>query len=401
MFPNRTLARGARDDPTATVPRVGGAIPATSRDFRLVGAGGSSEVPLATGDYEVWAAEDRRIQGDRERDWCTSVQPGPNAGGEGPNVAQFAECAPRALCGSSVRGLLTCPAAPGRVGFPSTMGADASSALSRPGYKRSEVAFGSRGAGGFLPVRLAGTTSCARPAAQRNIAQKTGLGYLPCCASATNVATFPMSPLVSSLPSGRGFSPFGRILDSGSLTTRSHSLRSVLRLPPTRRLGQRPLYACGLQTLFCGTPPYASACLGIQTSTTSTLAGSGNCHSLFARRNPVARSALAHPVRFYLLEFAQDYECDSLGSWKCSVGDVPSYRSRAYAEDLSGWTPFEELSPNTDHDTQARDVSQREVTPDAECGPLLDGCRESAPPFPGISIAIGFVDATVEYAAHP
>ena len=112
MPPTNPAVRGANP------LKASGANPATPGDFRMVGADGSSEIPAAAKDYEVWALGDRLIQADGERDRRMSVRQGPNARGEGSNVAQSVQCTPPAPREPPARELPALLSAPGQVGFP-------------------------------------------------------------------------------------------------------------------------------------------------------------------------------------------------------------------------------------------------------------------------------------------
>ena len=53
--PTETFVSGDHEDPIAAGLKVKGAIPATSRAFRMVCADGNMAIPLATREYRAWA----------------------------------------------------------------------------------------------------------------------------------------------------------------------------------------------------------------------------------------------------------------------------------------------------------------------------------------------------------
>ena len=154
MPPNQTFVGGDRDDRLATALEVGGAILAAARQIRILGAGGTLEVSLAARDYYLWALAKRRIRVDGKRGWHMGDRSELRASGEGANEAKSAESLLPTPRKTSCRQLMTFLSAPGQVCDPQTMKADASSGLSRIGYRDSGVVRGSCEADGRLLPRL-------------------------------------------------------------------------------------------------------------------------------------------------------------------------------------------------------------------------------------------------------
>ena len=100
MPPTETFVRDNPADPAFTVLKEAGANPSTRRGFRLVGADGSLEVPLAAIGYIVWP-----FQVDGKREWRMEGQPVPNVSGAGSNSEQALLGAPPVLRRTPVREL--------------------------------------------------------------------------------------------------------------------------------------------------------------------------------------------------------------------------------------------------------------------------------------------------------
>ena len=90
-----------------------------------------------------------------------------------------------------VRGILDVLSAPGHVGCPSSIIADAYLGYSAAGYQSSELAFASCGAGRSVSVRLMGRGSKGQTRAKWVLAHSAKVGFRPCRATLTHVAVPP------------------------------------------------------------------------------------------------------------------------------------------------------------------------------------------------------------------
>ena len=97
-----------------------------------------------------------------------------------------------------VRGIVDVLSAPGHVGCPSSMIADACLGYSATGYRSSELAFASGGAGRSVSVRLMGQGSKGQTKAKWEVARSAKVGFRSCRATLTHVAVPPL--LCAELP---------------------------------------------------------------------------------------------------------------------------------------------------------------------------------------------------------
>lgn len=119
------------------------------------------------------------------------VRLGTHASGAGPDHAHLVKGTPPARRKAKIREMSTLLHAPGHVGLPPTMNADAASGSSRMAYQSASVAMNLCESEKFALVRLAGATSRAHSANRTEIAQRARAGCCPCCSRATHVALPP------------------------------------------------------------------------------------------------------------------------------------------------------------------------------------------------------------------
>ena len=182
---------------------------------------------------------DRPTQRRGKRDWRMGVRLGSHASEAGTNYAQPVKSTPPAMRKTTVRETSTCLHAPGQVGFPPTMNADASAGFPRMAYQSATVAMDLCESEKFALVRLVGNTYRAHSANKTDIVQGAKVGYRPCCTHPSHVVLPPTYALgefhhlkARGLSVGkfwvRGFSGFGSL-----------SVRATFRFSPIRGIWRR------------------------------------------------------------------------------------------------------------------------------------------------------------------
>ena len=139
VSPTRIFARGHANDPLTSALKVGGAIKATPRDFRILGADLELQVPLLAKDYGVRALAGRLSQVEGKYLYSEGIRLGPQASGEVWNQAKSVQCALPALRKAYGRQLMAVLLAPVKVGCPPATDSDASLGLASVGRQSHEV----------------------------------------------------------------------------------------------------------------------------------------------------------------------------------------------------------------------------------------------------------------------
>ena len=116
MPPSKTFIR---NDLFPAALKAPGAISANPREFPMTGAKGQLEFPSGPADFQAWELSGRIIEVDGKRVWRIGVRLGHPASGA-------VQSTPPALRNTAVREMMNFPLAPGPVGLPPIVNADAS-----------------------------------------------------------------------------------------------------------------------------------------------------------------------------------------------------------------------------------------------------------------------------------
>ena len=134
------------------------------------------------------------------------VRLGPNASGAMSQWMQEPRLMPSAFRKASPREITNLLQNPQRLGYPSTMNADACLGFSVYSYQSWGIAYGLCEAGLFNLARLPGPISMGRDAPTHSPAQQGKVVFCPCCVAATHVA----------IPATYRSGPVGSLKRSGS-----------------------------------------------------------------------------------------------------------------------------------------------------------------------------------------
>ena len=131
--PTNSLPRATGADPSLAALEFAGAAIAPQQEFRMMGANGELERPLADSHFQVWKLATRRLRREGRHVWNTGVRSGPAASGSRKNYAASVTRTPPALRRPTAREISNFPHAPSQIWTYTAMDADASlGLLARP-----------------------------------------------------------------------------------------------------------------------------------------------------------------------------------------------------------------------------------------------------------------------------
>ena len=123
--PTHPLFREAGVDPTSLELDFAGAAIPPQHEFRMMDANREVECPLVDSQFQVRLSPTRGIQRDGSHVWKMGVRVGPSASGARTNYATFVTSTPGALRKTAAQEAPNLSHAPGRIGFPAGITADA------------------------------------------------------------------------------------------------------------------------------------------------------------------------------------------------------------------------------------------------------------------------------------